>query len=149
MGLLKIYLRVLALLGPEKWLATTLALANAALAAVFLIEPWLFGRVVDALAAKSTSEAWLFIVWWAAVGFFGVAASVLVALHADRLAHRRKLAAIIDFFEHALALPLAFHDRQHTGRLLRTLHSGSRMRNRSSRPSKRPSGTSRSRLPWH
>jgi len=124
-GLLKIYLRVLALLGPEKWLATALALANAALAAVFLIEPWLFGRVVDALAAKSSSEAWFFILWWAAVGFFGVAASVLVALHADRLAHRRKLAVIIDFFEHALALPLAFHDRQHTGRLLRTLHSGS------------------------
>ena len=125
MGLLRIYLRVLALLGPEKWLASILAAANVALAAVFLIEPWLFGRVVDALAAKASSEAWLLILWWAGVGFFGVAASVLVALHADRLAHRRKLAAIVDFFEHALALPLAFHDRQHTGRLLRTLHSGS------------------------
>jgi ATP-binding cassette subfamily B protein len=124
-GLLRIYLRVLALLGPEKWLASILAAANVALAAVFLIEPWLFGRVVDALAAKASSEAWLLILWWAGVGFFGVAASVLVALHADRLAHRRKLAAIVDFFEHALALPLAFHDRQHTGRLLRTLHSGS------------------------
>ena len=125
MGLLKIYLRVLALLGPEKWLAIALALANAALAAVFLLEPWLFGRVVDALAAQAGTDAWYFILWWAAVGFFGVAASVLVALQADRLAHRRKLAAIIDFFEHALALPLAFHDRHHTGRLLRTLHSGS------------------------
>jgi len=125
MGLLKIYLRVLALLGPEKWLAIALALANAALAAVFLLEPWLFGRVVDALAAQAGTDAWYYIMWWAAVGFFGVAASVLVALQADRLAHRRKLAAIIDFFEHALALPLAFHDRHHTGRLLRTLHSGS------------------------
>lgn len=125
MGLLKIYLRVLALLGPEKWLAVVLALANAALAAVFLLEPWLFGRVVDALAAQAGGDAWFFILGWAAVGFFGVAASVLVALHADRLAHRRKLAAIIDFFEHALALPLTFHDRHHTGRLLRTLHSGS------------------------
>ena len=72
MGLLRIYLRVLALLGPEKWLASVLAAANAALAAVFLIEPWLFGRVVDALAAKSTAQAWFFILWWAAVGFFGV-----------------------------------------------------------------------------
>ena len=125
MGLLKIYLRVLALLGPEKWLAIALALANAALAAVFLLEPWLFGRVVDALAAQAGTDAWYFILWWAAVGFFGVAASVLVALQADRLAHRRKLAAITEFFEHALALPLAFHDRHHTGRLLRTLHSGS------------------------
>ncbi len=125
MSLVKIYFRVLGLLAAEKWLATALAAANVALAAVFLIEPWLFGRVVDALAAKAGPDAWSYIFWWTGIGFFGVAASVLVALHADRLAHRRKLAAIIDFFEHALALPLAFHDRQHTGRLLRTLHSGS------------------------
>lgn len=39
MGLLKIYLRVLALLGPEKWLTIALALANAALAAVLVMVP--------------------------------------------------------------------------------------------------------------
>jgi ATP-binding cassette subfamily B protein len=55
----------------------------------------------------------------------GVAANVLVALHSDRLAHRRQLAVIVDFFEHALALPLGFHNNNHTGRLLRTLHTGS------------------------
>jgi glucan exporter ATP-binding protein len=125
MSLLRIYLRVLGLLAAEKWLAIGLSAANVALAAVFLIEPWLFGRVVDALAAKAASDAWSYILWWTGVGFFGVAASVLVALHADRLAHRQKLAAVIEFFEHALALPLAFHDRHHTGRLMRTLHSGS------------------------
>lgn len=125
MSLLKIYLRVLALLGPEKWLASALALANVGLAAVFLIEPWLFGRVVDALAVKASADAWSYIGWWTGVGFFGVAANVLVALYSDRLAHRRQLAAIVDFFAHALALPLGFHDRQHTGRLLRTLHTGS------------------------
>jgi ATP-binding cassette subfamily B protein len=125
MPLLTIYLRVLRLLAPEKWLAIGLALANVALAAVFLLEPWLFGRLVDALATRGAPKAWHYIGWWAGVGFFGVAASVLVALYADRLAHRRRLAATVDFFEHALALPLAFHDRQHTGRLLRTLHAGS------------------------
>ncbi len=125
MSLLQIYLRVLALLAPERWLATALAAANVALAVVFLLEPWLFGRVVDALAAPGPANAWRYIGWWTGVGFFGVAANVLVALYSDRLAHRRRLAAVIDFFEHALALPLAFHDRQHTGRLLRTLHTGS------------------------
>ncbi|HEY8052263.1 MAG TPA: glucan ABC transporter ATP-binding protein/ permease [Steroidobacteraceae bacterium] len=125
MSLLKIYLRVLALLGPEKWLATTLAVANLAMAAVFLLEPWLFGRVVDALAAGLSGDAWSYIGWWTGVGFFGVAANVLVSLYSDRLAHRRQLAVIVDFFEHALALPLGFHDRHHTGRLLRTLHAGS------------------------
>jgi glucan exporter ATP-binding protein len=125
MPLVRIYLRVLALLAPEKWLAIALAVANVALAGVFLVEPWLFGRVVDALAARATHDPWHYIAWWAGVGFFGVAASVLVALYSDRLAHRRRLAAVVAFFEHALALPLAFHDRQHTGRLLRTLHAGS------------------------
>jgi glucan exporter ATP-binding protein len=123
--LLRIYLRVLGLLAPEKWLATGLAVANVALAAVFLIEPWLFGRVVDVLAARGSGSAWPYIGWWTGVGFFGVAANVLVSLYSDRLAHRRQLEAIADFFEHAIALPLSFHDQQHTGRLLRTLHSGS------------------------
>jgi glucan exporter ATP-binding protein len=125
MSLLKIYLRVLALLGPEKWLAMSLAVANVGMAAVFLLEPWLFGRVVDALAAKASGQAWAYIGWWTGVGFFGVAANVLVSLYSDRLAHRRQMAVIVDFFEHALALPLGFHDRHHTGRLLRTLHTGS------------------------
>jgi glucan exporter ATP-binding protein len=124
MSLLKIYLRVLRLLGPERRLAIALAVANVALAAVFLLEPWLFGRVVDALASHGTMNAWRYMAWWVGVGFFGVAANVLVSLQADRLAHRRRLAAIVDFFEHAIALPLSFHDQHHTGRLLRTLHTG-------------------------
>jgi glucan exporter ATP-binding protein len=124
MSLLRIYLRVLGLLAPEKWLAIALAFANVALAAVFLLEPWLFGRVVDALAGKDPTRAWMNIGWWTGVGFCGVAANVLVALYSDRLAHRRQQAALVDFFEHSLALPLAFHDQQHTGRLLHTLHTG-------------------------
>ncbi|MBS0377042.1 MAG: glucan ABC transporter ATP-binding protein/ permease [Proteobacteria bacterium] len=124
MTLLRVYLRVLALLRPEKWLAIALAVANIAIAGVFLLEPWLFGRVVDSLASQGSGNPWSYIAWWTGVGFFGVAANVLVALYSDRLAHRRQLAAVVDFFEHALALPLAFHDQQHTGRLLRTLHAG-------------------------
>ena len=125
MSLLRIYWRVLGLLAPERWLASALVAANVGLAGVFLLEPWLFGRVIDVLSGKGGGQAWRYVGWWAGVGFFGVTANVLVALHADRLAHRRQLAALVEFFEHALALPLTFHDRQHTGRLLRTLHAGS------------------------
>jgi ATP-binding cassette subfamily B protein len=121
---LKLYLRVIGLLAPEKTLAITLALANLALAGVYFLEPWLFGRVVDALAAAGHRDAWRYIGWWAGVGFGGVIASVWVSLHADRLAHRRRLAAIAAFFEHAIALPLSFHGQHHTGRLLRIMHSG-------------------------
>ena len=124
MSLLRIYLRVLGLLAPEKTLAATLALANLALAGVFFLEPWLFGRVVDALAESGNHRAWHYIGLWAAVGLGGVIASVWVSLHADRLAHRRRLAAIAQFFEHAVALPLAFHGQHHTGRLLRIMYAG-------------------------
>ncbi|HEY0179943.1 MAG TPA: glucan ABC transporter ATP-binding protein/ permease [Dokdonella sp.] len=125
MSILRIYYRVIALLAPEKGLALTLAFANLALAGVMFLEPWLFGRVVDALAGTARGSAWTFIACWAGVGFGGVAASVLVSLHADRLAHRRRLAVIAQFFEHAIGLPLAFHGQHHTGRLLRIMHIGS------------------------
>jgi ATP-binding cassette, subfamily B, beta-glucan exporter len=125
MPILRIYLRVIALLAPEKALAITLAFANLALAGVYFLEPWLFGHVVDALAAQGHRDAWRYIGWWAGVGFAGVIASVGVSLHADRLSHRRRLAVIAQFFEHAIALPLAFHGEHHTGRLLRIMHSGS------------------------
>jgi ATP-binding cassette subfamily B protein len=123
--ILRIYYRVIALLAPEKGLAIALSLANLSLAGVYFLEPWLFGRVVDALASKGHSDAWRFIGAWAAVGFAGVAASVWVSLYADRLAHRRRLAVIAQFFEHSIGLPLSFHGRHHTGRLLRILHTGS------------------------
>ncbi len=125
MSILRIYLRVIALLAPEKALAITLTIANLALAGVYFLEPWLFGHVVDALAAVGHRDAWRYIGWWAGAGFGGVIASVWVSLHADRLAHRRRLAVIAQFFEHAIALPLAFHGQHHTGRLLRIMHNGS------------------------
>jgi len=125
MSIFRIYLRVIAMLAPEKALAITLVLANLALAGVYFLEPWLFGHVVDALAAAGHRDAWRYIGWWACVGLGGVVASVWVSLYADRLAHRRRLAAIAQFFEHAAALPLAFHGQHHTGRLLRIMHGGS------------------------
>jgi glucan exporter ATP-binding protein len=125
MPILRIYYRVIALLAPEKTLAIMLAIANLSLAGVSFLEPWLFGHVVDALAGKSHKDAWNFIGWWAVVGFAGVAASVWVSLYADRLAHRRRLAAIAQFFEHSIGLPLSFHGQHHTGRLLRIMHIGS------------------------
>ena len=125
MEILRTYLRVLALLAPEKGLAILLAVGNLLIAGVFFLEPWLFGQVVDALAAGGHSDAWHYIGLWAGVGFAGVVASVWVSLHADRLAHRRRLAVMAQFFEHSIALPLGFHGDHHPGRLLRILHSGS------------------------
>jgi ATP-binding cassette subfamily B protein len=61
---------------------------------------------------------------WCAVGFFGILASILVALHADRMAHRRRLAAVATYFEHVLSLPASFHQHEHSGRLLKVMLTG-------------------------
>ena len=50
MTFLRVYARVLHLLGSESRLAWTLAVANVSLAAAQFAEPVLFGRIVDALA---------------------------------------------------------------------------------------------------
>ena len=97
---------------------------NLVLAGILLLEPWLFGHVIDSLVAQSHDQAWRYIGYWAAFGLGGIAAGVWVSLQSDRLAHRRRLAVITEFFEHAIGLPLSFHGEHHTGRLLRVMHSG-------------------------
>ncbi len=125
MSMGSVYLRVIALLAPEKTLAILLVIANLVLAGIMLVEPWLFGHVIDSLVAQSRTAAWGYIAAWAAFGLCGIAAGVAVSLQADKMAHRRRLAVIAQFFEHAVALPLAFHGEHHTGRLLRIMHAGS------------------------
>jgi ATP-binding cassette subfamily B protein len=125
MSIVQVYVRVISLLAEEKLLAILLVAANLALAGILLLEPWLFGHVIDALVAASRPAAWHYIGLWAAFGLMGIVAGVWVALQADRLAHRRRLAVIAEFFEHAVALPLAFHGEHHSGRLLRIMHAGS------------------------
>ena len=125
MTVLQIYFRVVAMLGPEKKIASLLVAANLALAGILLLEPWLFGHVIDALVARSRGDAWQYIAYWTGFGLLGIAAGVWVSLQSDRLAHRRRLAVITEFFEHAIGLPLAFHGEHHTGRLLRVMHAGS------------------------
>jgi ATP-binding cassette subfamily B protein len=131
MDLLRIYARVLALLGPEARLGWLLALGNLALAASQFAEPVLFGRIIDALTGSSraggpASPAAIagLVAAWVAFGLFAIAAGVSVALHADRLAHRRRHAVLTSYFEHVLQLPLAFHGGSHSGRLMKVMLSG-------------------------
>jgi glucan exporter ATP-binding protein len=124
MSMFQVYRRVIGLLAPERTLTIMLVIANLILAGIMLIEPYLFGRVIDALVASKHGDAWFYIGSWAGFGLCGIVAGVAVSLQADRLAHRRRLAALAQFFEHAVALPLAFHGEHHTGRLLRIMHTG-------------------------
>src|SRR5204863_4003586 len=61
---------------------------------------------------------------WAVVGLANISASILVSLHADRMAHRNRLAAMGRYFEHVMELPLAYHRGTHSGRLLKVMMTG-------------------------
>lgn len=131
MKFLRIYGRVLGLLRPEKNLAIILAVADVALASLQFLEPVLFGRVVDTLSnasGKPPDEIWTasfhLLAIWGVVGIGGIVANIFVALHSDRMAHRRRLAALSTYFEHVLSLPLSFHGSTHSGRLLKVMLEG-------------------------
>lgn len=131
MSFLRLYARVLGQLGSEWRVALALAFANLALAGAQFAEPVLFGRIIDKLAqAQSESRApnWgelaPLALPWVGFGLFTILASVLVALHADRLSHRRRLAVAAAYFDHVLHLPLSFHTSVHSGRLLKVMLEG-------------------------
>jgi ATP-binding cassette subfamily B protein len=125
------YIRVLELLGEEARLGWMLAFANISLAAALFAEPVLFGRIVDALSGaqnKGASPAWIdlmsLLAAWVGFGLFTIVCGALVALNADRLAHRRRHGVMTEYFEHILQLPLSFHGAIHSGRLMKIMLTG-------------------------
>ncbi len=131
MSFLRLYARVLGLLRTDRRLALTLALANIVLAGAQFVEPVLFGRIVDALsgalpagvgpAARALAPL---IGAWVSFGLFIIVAGTLVAWFADRLAHQRRNIVLADYFEHVLALPLAYHSSEHSGRQMKVMLAG-------------------------
>jgi ATP-binding cassette, subfamily B, beta-glucan exporter len=131
MSLARLYLRSFRLLGPEMGLAVFLVFANLALASAQFAEPVLFGRIVDRMSAgdvlhrnPGVAELAPLIVAWIGFALFSILGSVFVGLHADRLAHRRRLASMGAYFEHVLHLPMSFHGSVHSGRLLKGMLDG-------------------------
>ncbi len=122
MTILQVYRRALSLLAVERGLTIWVALSGIAVAAVQLAEPVLFGRVVDALSRGQ--EAFPTIGLWAALGLFGIVASVVVAVVADRLAHRQRLSALGLAFERAIILPISYHAEKGSGTVVRTILAG-------------------------
>ena len=131
MKLIRLYARVLGLLSREARLAWFLAAANLALAGAQFAEPVLFGRVIDTLTVaqgQASGEVWsrliLLLILWVAFGLFNIVCGTLVALYADRLAHRERHCVLADYFEHILELPIAYHGDVHSGRLMKIMLEG-------------------------
>jgi ATP-binding cassette subfamily B protein len=132
MSLLRLYARVLELLGKEARLGWILAGANLLLAGAQFAEPVLFGRIVDVLTgnpsngplASTSTSPWPLLAAWVAFGLFTILCGVVVALNADRLSHRQRQAVLTGYFEHIMQLPLTFHTGTHSGRLMKVMLQG-------------------------
>jgi glucan exporter ATP-binding protein len=131
MKFVRLYTRVLAMLGPQARLGVLLVVASILLAVAAFAEPILFGRIIDSLISSqsknelpSLQALGPLLAAWVLFGLFTIGAGVLVALHADRLAHRRRLGIVTDYFEHVLHLPLAYHGGTHSGRLMKVMLQG-------------------------
>ncbi len=131
MSFVRLYGRVLDQLGPDRRVGWLLAIANVALAIALFAEPVLFGRVINVLAGAQANPAtadwthlWLLLLAWVCFGLFTIVCATTVALFADRLAHRRRLAVLTSYFEHVLQLPLAYHGEVHSGRLMKIMLQG-------------------------
>ncbi len=132
MNFIKVYARVLRLLGPDKGVAIGLALAGLALAGLQFLEPVLFGRVVDTLTVADRlprdvvwAQAINLLLVWSAVGLTSIGANVAVSLLADRMAHRNRLSVMNRYFQHVIAMPLSFHGDTQSGRLMKVMLVGS------------------------
>src|SRR3984885_15212171 len=131
MRFFRVYGRVLGLLGRDIRVAGFLALANLIVAGLQFLDPVLFGRVVNLLArsdhmAPNTlwHEAVILLGIWVAVGIGGIISNIAVALQTERLAHRHRITSMSHYFRHVLTLPLSFHGRTHSGRLIKAMLSG-------------------------
>ncbi len=132
MRFLRIYGRVLLLLGRELRLAALLGVANLGVAAMQFLDPVLFGRMISLLSRSSEmeghallSKAATILGVWAAVGVAGIGVNVAVALQAERLAHRNRLKVMSGYYEHVLSMPLSFHGDTQSGRLIKIMITGS------------------------
>jgi len=115
-------LRALALLRPEKVKAGSLIGAGLLVALLQVSEPLLFGKAVNGLT--SGAGPMRYVAMWCGISVAVFLASVVISLLADRMAHRRRLAAMSSYVEHLLALPPSFHTQARSGRLMRIMISG-------------------------
>jgi ATP-binding cassette subfamily B protein len=121
--ILTAYRRGLAFLAAEAPLAAVVIVANLVLGALALLDPILFGRVIGALS-KPHGDAWGYIAAWASLSVLSVAAGVAVSALADRIAHRRRLAAMTAAFDNAITLAPVRVAERGAGRLVQIIFAG-------------------------
>ena len=123
MKTVKVYLRTLRILWlEEKVLTLGLVITAVLVGGIQILEPLLFGQVIDALAKQATVFHILMI--WAGIGVANIFLSVFLGVMSDRLAHRQRLNTLDGVFERVIALPMSYHSEQGSGRVVRSILSG-------------------------
>lgn len=119
MSLLQIYWRALGYLASDKKRVAFICAANVTLAIITILEPILFGRVIDAMTDHQDVVPTL--VLWAGLGTFNIVAFVWVARSADRFAHKRRGELLCQSYERVITMPLSWHQQRGTSNSLHTL----------------------------
>jgi glucan exporter ATP-binding protein len=118
-SLLQIYWRALGYLAADRKRVAFICAANVTLAIVTILEPIMFGRVIDAISERDSVFPTLAM--WAGLGAFNIIAFVWVARSADRFAHARRGELLCESFERVITMPLAWHHQRGTSNSLHTL----------------------------
>ncbi len=119
MSILQIYWRALGYLAADKKRVFFICLANVSLAVIAILEPIMFGHVIDAISDHTDVVPPLGM--WAGLGAFNIVAFVLVARSADRFAHARRSEVLCESFERIITMPLSWHHQRGTSNSLHTL----------------------------
>jgi glucan exporter ATP-binding protein len=124
MGFFKVYARVLRLLRPDRGVAWGLGLTALIGAGLQFMEPVLFGRVIDLLSRGGEQSTLGVLLVWGGVGLAGIGCSATMALLADRMANRNRIAVMQRYYQHVLAMPPSFHGDTQSGRLMKVMLVG-------------------------
>jgi ATP-binding cassette subfamily B protein len=87
-----------------------IVLANILLAVAAVIEPILFGHIID--AAERRTGSYLPLGTWVAFTLVCAPFYMLVARTADRMAHRCRADLLVHAYEYFVAMPIAWHNKR-------------------------------------
>ena len=123
MQLIRIFLRVLRIGRGERWLPLIFVASGIGIGCAQILEPVLFGRVIDALAKEKQFAEYVGL--WIGLGSVNVFLSIFLSIASDRYAHRQRLKAMEMAFERTISLPYRYHSLHGSGRVVRTIQTGS------------------------
>jgi ATP-binding cassette subfamily B protein len=122
MEFVSVFLRVLRLGHTERNLNVLFLIAAFGVACAQILEPVLFGGVIDALSKEG--QFFRFVGLWIALGTFNATLSIFLSITTDRYAHRQRLRAMEQAFERTISLPYRYHSLQGSGKVVRTIQTG-------------------------